>query len=171
MEKKTEKEIGFTRIANTVCRDPFLCPFDKAVYMAIASCDPSFPSYETIMKWTGISRERLWKSLRNLEKFEMISRIKQGKKIVYRTYWTSSPHELIEGQSVRFTNLTSSPHELEPVRHTNPNKNKETDQIKKEKKETAKPLLNEALGEEEIRGMVRDRFGVLDESTTDDCPF
>lgn len=121
-----EKVLGkisepFTPIPNRVLRSPNLDPYDKLIFALIASCNPSFPSYTKLMEWSGMSRERVWKSLRNLENINTISRFRKGRSTVYVHYLTSSPDEPIGGKPVRFANRTSSPDEPISVRQTNSN--------------------------------------------------
>lgn len=126
----TEDEL-YTMVPNRLIRSEKLEVFDKMVFIVIQSCNPAFPGYEAIQRWTGLSRERIWKSLRTLEQFNLITRYKKGRGIEYFTAWTSSPDEPIDALPVRFTNSTSSPDELQPVRQTNSKKIKEKEQIKK----------------------------------------
>lgn len=113
---------SFTRIPNRAIRDSSkLDAYDFRVLCCIMSCgETGFPGYDALMKWTGFSRERVWKSLRILEKHNFIQRYKRGRGILYSHWWTSSPDELVSKRRVRYTNRTSSPDELQPVRQTNP---------------------------------------------------
>ena len=75
MDKNAKISGNFTQIHNSVIRTPKLTPYDKTIYMLIKSFDPSFPSYETIMKITGIrSRTTLSGSFERLEKYKLVLR-------------------------------------------------------------------------------------------------
>lgn len=128
-----EKTEPFTMVPNRLIRSKLLDPYDKCVFMVLASFNPSFPSYEKISELVGASRERVWKSLHKLEQCGVIKRYKVGRSTHYSVYGTSSPDELMKGQPVRYTNYISSPDELEPVRQTNSNNTKEKEQSKKGK--------------------------------------
>lgn len=122
---------NFTQIHNELLRSKRIDSYSKLIFCLIASCNPSFPSYEILMEWSGLSRERVWKSLKVLENHNLIKRFKCGRLIKYKIY-TSSPDELIKGEPVRYTNSISSPDELEPVRQTNSKNTKEKEQRKRE---------------------------------------
>lgn len=113
----------FTRIPNRLIRSEKYDVYDKAVFMCIASCQPSFPSYDSLQKWTGISRERLAKSIKKLSEGGVIKIEKVGRSNLYRTHWC-------QNEPVRQTNYNSSPDELKPVRQANSKKNKEKEQKK-----------------------------------------
>lgn len=99
----------FTKVPNIVIRSEKLDVYDKAIFNCIESCNPSFPSYTTLMKWTGMSRTRVCKSLKNLEQLKVISRYKSGKKIIYETHFTSCPELPIPGQLVAYDYRIGSP--------------------------------------------------------------
>lgn len=112
-------------VPNRVLRSKILDNHDKVIFALIASCgahdtDNAFPSYPKLMEWSGQSRDRVWKSLRHLEKGGLIRRYKQGRKVLYRTWWNSPPDGPINSQPVRYTDYTSPPDGLEPVRQTDP---------------------------------------------------
>lgn len=123
---------SFTRIPNRLIESTQLNVYDKIVYLALAKFNPSFPSYTKIMELTGLSRGRVWKSLRRLEETKVIERYKRGKLIVYLFAFYEYTAEEMDGllpvhymnRSVHQANYTSSRHELSPVHHTNPNKTK-----------------------------------------------
>lgn len=96
---------GWTKMDNRFIRSKHYTAHDKIVLMAIASCNPSFPSYSKIQEWTGLSRPTIAKSLRRLERGKIIYRYKEknGQKIYYETAWTSKPSELVSGELVKLT--------------------------------------------------------------------
>jgi len=53
-KEKTQKNKDFTMIPNIVIRNPKITPYAKAIYIALKSFTPSFPSYRKIMEMTGI---------------------------------------------------------------------------------------------------------------------
>ena len=132
-KKNAVMDEPFTAIPNKLIRSQLLDVYDKLIFITIASCNPSFPTYDAIQKWTGISRERIWKSLQKLEANRLLKRYKRGRAVEYLPY-TSSLDELIDRQLVRYTNYNSSPDEPKPVRQTNAKKNKEKEQRKRTKK-------------------------------------
>lgn len=46
---------NFTMIPNVIIRNPKITPYAKAIYIALKSFSPSFPSYKKIMEVTGIN--------------------------------------------------------------------------------------------------------------------
>jgi hypothetical protein len=99
----------FTMIPNRVLRSKKLDTYDKVILCLIMSHgDKAFPSYQSFSDATGAKKERISKSLKKLEKFNLISRYKDGKKIRYTTPWTGSIIELINPVRVRFNDDTSS---------------------------------------------------------------
>lgn len=141
----------FTQVPNRLLRSDKLDVFEKLILICIMSCGAeSFPSYEKLGEWAGCCREKVWKSLRKLESFNLIMRRKVDKKIYYTHHWISSPDELIIGLPVRYTNSISSPDELEPVRQTNPIKNSYKELLKRdlkfsEKEENLEERISEIL--------------------------
>lgn len=142
---------GFTPVPNYVIRHPELSVYAKLVYTYLLSLNPAFPSYERICEALSLSRERVWKSLKELESFGAVNREKLGRNNRYKLKVydhnvadmrsrTSTPDELIKPRPVRETNSTSSPDELKPVRETNSNK-KETTKTKKKPSVNVKGLL------------------------------
>lgn len=121
----------FTMIPNELIRTLKIDHYDKIILIVIASFNPSFPSYETIQKFSGLSRERVWKSLMKLDETGLVRRYRGGKSTLYYPYWISSPDELAVRRIVRPTNCSSSPDELTAVRQTNCNKNNLKRTIKK----------------------------------------
>lgn len=126
------KEVDYTMIPNWMIRNPEIDSYDLAIYCCIASCNPSFPSYEKMMEWTGVKkRNRITKSLKKLELMRLIRRYKIGRQIYYETFWNSNPREpLTRGVLVTYGYRTSNPGEPEPVTQGNPKKNNEKEQLK-----------------------------------------
>lgn len=99
----------FTKIENDIIYNSKIDPYAFRVYCCIKSCNPSFPSYAAIAKWTGICRDRINKSLKQLEIIGLIFRFKQGRKVVYKTrsnylLWDKEP-----GVPLKFKNVISLP--------------------------------------------------------------
>lgn len=128
---KDDIKKDYTRIPNKLIRSQKLDAFEKLVLMTIMSRNPSFPSYEIIQRDCRISRGKLWQCLRKLESENLIMRYQSGRSIVYVPWWRSSPRIKKGMRPVHYVNGYSSPGELEPVHHVNPNKTKEKDQYKK----------------------------------------
>lgn len=156
----------FTIIPNDVIRSKKLDVYDFRVLACIASCcgndQAGFPSYEKLAEWTGLSRDRVWKSLRKLDRFNLIRRYKKegDQKVFYKMYWMEDPNQLNGAKRINYvdnsensvdkpvrhtdylvrnTDYPSTPHGLEPVRRADPIKThykypfiKETDFEKKE---------------------------------------
>lgn len=128
MSKLTTKDgqqERFTMVPNRVLRSTVLTVYDKLIFSLIASCgahdsSDAWPSYDVLGEWSGLSRERVWKSLQTLERNGLLRRFKKGRKIVYLTWWNSSSGEPMGSQSVRYTNYNSSSGELQSVRLANP---------------------------------------------------
>ncbi|WP_417335926.1 helix-turn-helix domain-containing protein [Halobacteriovorax marinus] len=57
------KRSNFTQIPNELIRDPNLDPKAKALYMYLASLNPCFPSYKSIMEALGIKGKSTVKKL------------------------------------------------------------------------------------------------------------
>jgi DNA-binding Lrp family transcriptional regulator len=70
-----EKE-QFVKIPLRIMHDDTLTPFDKVVYGVIRSFNPSFPSYEKIAKLANMSRSQVAISIKSLEYFGIIKKIK-----------------------------------------------------------------------------------------------
>lgn len=83
-----------------VVRSKNLTCEDKTVFLVILSFNPSFPSYDKLCELAGMSRNRLLKSLKNLEERRLIKRIKDGRRITYLPYCREN--EIPDGQVVQF---------------------------------------------------------------------
>jgi hypothetical protein len=132
---RDKKEVTFTQIPNEVIRSQRLDAFDKVVFACLCSCYPSYPSYTKLMEWSGLSRERVWKSLKRLEEVNLVWRYRVDQRVYYVSYyWIDSVPMTADAaaQRVRFTNRGSSPDELKPVRQTNSINTKYKQQIKRE---------------------------------------
>lgn len=143
-DSKDKRDYAFCILPNSICRTSRLDPYDKAILIAILSCgDNAFPSYTCLEKWTGISRPRVCKAIKNLERLELVYRRKVGQKIVYITRWQDKKNDTKDGfpvtfnrlttlttlndQLVNHVNRTSSPDELKLVNHVNSIKTHEED--------------------------------------------
>lgn len=122
----------FTQVPNQLIRSEKLDCDEKLVLITILSCNPSFPSYAVISKWTGLSNDKIWKSLKKLESFKLIKRFKKGRGVQYFTHWTYPPDGKVEGQPIRYTERTYPPDGEEPIRQTVTKKTKEKEQKKRE---------------------------------------
>ena len=67
------KMTNFTRVPNKLARSPCVSRSAKALYLAIASCNPSFPSYRRLQKWTRMSFTTISKALKELSQLKIIS--------------------------------------------------------------------------------------------------
>jgi biotin operon repressor len=94
----------FTRVPNRLFRSNKLSMYDKMVYIAVASCDPSFPSYEKIAEWTGMSRDSVWKSLRRLEEKRIIIRATFGRGVKYKLYCFATDKDVNDPMRKTFAN-------------------------------------------------------------------
>lgn len=64
---------NYTKIPNSVARNPNITPHAKAIYLFIRSFSPSFPGYKRILKETGIgSKSTISKSLVELQNLKLI---------------------------------------------------------------------------------------------------
>lgn len=52
---KNNVQTNFTKIPNVIIRNPKITPYAKAIYIALKSFSPCFPSYRRIMEMTGIN--------------------------------------------------------------------------------------------------------------------
>jgi hypothetical protein len=155
------RDEAFTQIPNRLIRSTKIDVYAKAVYGCLASCNPSFPSYEKISEWTGIKkRDVISRSLRKLEEHHMVRRYKVGRKIVYHLTLDlrSEPPKMGKlvsfrrsptvtdqaSQPVTHGDRTSHPGELIPVTHGDPIKNKE----KEQKKESAFSISKDEIQEQ-----------------------
>lgn len=120
-------------IPNRVLLSKELDAYEKVIFCLIAMCGKeAFPSYPRLMEWSGMSRDKVWKSLKTLEKMNLIQRFRKQGKIYYVTWWSSLPDGLIGVPSVRYTDWDSPPDRREPVRQTDPIKIKEQENLKRE---------------------------------------
>lgn len=78
---------SFTRLPNEFLRSKKFNPDQKIVLALLASCNPSFPSYEKLIEWSGLSRPTIAKAIRELERHNIIRRFKSGRKIFYELHW------------------------------------------------------------------------------------
>lgn len=144
----------FSQIEDIVTRNPDVDVYDFRVFCAIKTCGvKAFPGYDAFQRWTGISRERISKSIRRLEAMGLITRYAgKGRSIHYKTYCTSAEGLPPWAKLVRFddepkksvvrransgqlnlfrgANDYSSPGELESVRGANSIEILERDLIK-----------------------------------------
>lgn len=147
----TGKVEQYTKTPTRLIRSKKLDPYDKVIFIVIASYHPSFPSYEKIAEDANCSRDRVWKSIKNLESKELIIRHKMGRKNVYSTYWTSLPDGLLDAPPVCHTDSTSLPHRLQPVCQADSNYINESDQSNQReetfgpKEETVKEIMTNLL--------------------------
>lgn len=121
---------NFTQVPNKLIEAKDLDCYDKMVMIYLTRLNPSFPSYPKIMKAVGISRDKLWKSLKRLEMTGWLRRrgAKKGR-IEYYPSWDildkSDPKYMrFETTPVRHTDYTSPSHGLDLVRHTDCNNTK-----------------------------------------------
>lgn len=71
---------NFSKIPNDLIRSPLLTPTEKIVCIVLLSYNPSFPSYEKIMKDSNIgSKATIAKALKNLIRFKFIEIIPDSK--------------------------------------------------------------------------------------------
>jgi len=170
--KDKNGDLPYTMIPNRLIRSQELDPYEKLVFITIASCNPSFPSYEVIHKWTGMSTERIWKSLKRLEECRVIRRFKRGRAVEYKPWYISSPGEddstksfRQANQPLRQTKETSSPDEIISLRRAKTKKTKEKDQIKRTNKKASSEVSesgSEEFSDEEFSSMleeITERFG------------
>lgn len=76
---------AFTKIPNRLIRSTKLTANEKAVFMCIAMCNPSFVSYSRIGEWTGLSRPTVWRCVKKLKEMRVIYQYKtgHGRKVYY----------------------------------------------------------------------------------------
>lgn len=117
----------FSQIPTRVIRSPYLDAFDVRIFCCISSCgDNAFPGYKALGRWTGFSRDRIWKSLRTLEEHGCIRRYKRGPSVHYRIHWSDEPPPTdsvpikFNARGFRNTDSTSPYSGLKPVRTADP---------------------------------------------------
>lgn len=78
----------YCKVPNELARSKKLTPKEKLILILILGCgDNGFPSYKLLREWSGLSVDTIWRCLRRLEASNLIIRYKNGKSIVYATYW------------------------------------------------------------------------------------
>lgn len=114
-------QVPFTKVPNSAIDDVRLGAFEIAVLAVLLRYNPSFPSYKKIARHLRLSRDTIWKTLRNLEEFGYITKFKRnGKSTIY-----GFKTHLIGNRPVRQADYTSLLHGLPPVRQADSNKTKE----------------------------------------------
>lgn len=121
-------------IPNVFLQSPAYSCDEKVLFSLIAMCgDRAFPSYTKLMKWSGLSRDRVWKCLKRLEDGNAIQRVKKGQKVYYFTWWNTSPRDgLVDEKPVRTADYTGPCHGLEPVRTADSNYTTEQELLTRE---------------------------------------
>ena len=122
---------NFSKIPNDLIRSPLLTVTDKTVCIVLLSYNPSFPSYEKIMKDSNIgSKATIAKALRNLVRYGFIEVIPDSK---YRSnLYRYIEHDfrkdlnLSEFNEENEMNSTSSPNEPLAVQEMDSNKTNTT---------------------------------------------
>lgn len=64
---------NFTLVPNKLCRAANISPAAKAVFLLLASYNPSFPSYAHIKTITGLSSKTISKAIKQLKEARMIT--------------------------------------------------------------------------------------------------
>lgn len=143
LKGKGDRLVPYTPIPNDLIKSLRLDVYDKVIFMIIASLSPSFPSYSKIAEWSGIKkRDRIAKSLKNLERIGIITRYKKGRKIYYETHWDEKHTAPKGAELVTYGNqstvpishrrsIIGHPGELVSVTQGNSNKNNLKRTIKK----------------------------------------
>jgi len=89
----------YTQIPNEAIRDTRIGPYEKVILFNLISLGRRvYPTYDDLRSWTGMSRERVWKSLKILEAKGMITIIRRRHRNKYLVHWSehSTFHELAE---------------------------------------------------------------------------
>lgn len=122
---------GFIMIPNWVVTRSDLSPYDKTIIMVLSTFHPTFPSYQKIREYTGLSYDRINKSLHKLEEANIIRRYRdpnsKSQKIYYVLHWSESPKDAAVEQNfqrIRFDKKVihneskTYPQEERPFRNT-----------------------------------------------------
>ncbi len=139
MTAKNELTGNYTRISNSVIRDPKLSPYAKTIYMLIRSYSPSYPSYAHIKRETGIkSKTTIARGLHELEVRSLIRRINSP----------SHKSNLYEFPSVIPVDQPIPSHELEPVQDMDTNKTNQIIPINKASESSPAPPVEDSVRKE-----------------------
>ena len=123
-------QVPFTKVPNSAIDDLRLNAYDLAVFCVLLRFNPSFPSYPKIMKLLLVSRETVWKSLKKLEEYGYIVKLRRrGRSTVY-----AFKPSVIGNRLVRQANWGSSPGRLGVVRQANCNKTNHKKNLKSEER-------------------------------------
>lgn len=147
----------FSMIPNHIIRNNSVDQFAFRIFCCIASCGKkAFPSYETLMTWSGMSRDSVNKSLRKLEKAGLLERFKKDQKVFYKVMdglFKSGDFGCkrikFKSKPVRNTDSNQSATLTLPVRQTDPNYNSQKEHIKKEEKSGEKKISPLGTGSED----------------------
>lgn len=145
-------------IPNHIIRNNSVDQFAFRIFCCIASCGKkAFPSYETLMTWSGMSRDSVNKSLRKLEKAGLLERFKKDQKVFYKVMdglFKSGDFGCkrikFKSKPVRNTDSYQSATRTLPVRQTDPNYNSQKEHLKKEEKTGEKKISPLGSGTEDI---------------------
>lgn len=141
-----------------VIRNHSVDQFSFRIYCCIASCgEKAFPSYETLMTWSGMSRDSVNKALRNLEKVGLLERFKKDQKVFYKVIdglYKSGENGCkrikFKPKPVRITDSDQSATRTLPVRHTDPNYISQIEHLNKGEKTGEKKISPGGSGSEDI---------------------
>ena len=128
---------NFSKIPNDLIRSPLLTVTDKTVCIVLLSYNPSFPSYEKIMKDSNIgSKATISKALRNLVRHKFIEVIPDSK---YR----SNLYRYIEHDFRKELNLTEFNDDNEMNSQSSPNEPLAVQEVDSNKTNTT--ILNKQI--------------------------
>ena len=147
--------IGYSKVPHTLSQSNLLDPFSFRVLIFLASLNPSFPSYETISKITGVSRREVARSIKKLKDLGFIFYEKGNscnKANQYAVKFT--PRQCLPGTSVEKNDDlmrcqcptgtdTSASQALQPVpvRHSKKNNIKKIKKKKKKKRGVQRRIM------------------------------
>ncbi len=89
----------YTRVPNNMIRNPSLSHYEKVVLICIMSYNPKFPSYTKIGEDLSLSRDRVWKSIKALERDGILIIDRQGRSNLYTIRWDFLEAEYSGAQS------------------------------------------------------------------------